>query len=71
VIVDYFDGGAGAMPPALDRVDTLESIDAVVARQPLNLNPPIPAAPRRRGRSPEPIGRLPSGPPRGCAADRL
>jgi hypothetical protein len=37
----------------------------------LSLNPPIPAAPRHRGRSPEPIGRDPSGSPRGCAADRL
>ena len=37
----------------------------------LSPNPPIPAAPRRRGRSPEPIGREPSGSPRGCAADRL
>jgi RNA-directed DNA polymerase len=37
----------------------------------LSPNPPIPAAPRHRGRSPEPIGRDPSGSPRGCAADRL
>ena len=32
--------------------------------------PPIPAAPRRRGRAPEPIGREPGGPPHDTAADR-
>ncbi len=37
----------------------------------LSLNPPIPAAPRRRGRSPEPIGRDPGGSPHECAADGL
>ncbi len=37
----------------------------------LSLNPPIPAVPRPRGRSPEPVGRDLSDPPRGCAADRL
>jgi len=33
--------------------------------------PPIPAAPRHRGRSPKSIDRDPSGPPRGSAVDRL
>jgi subtilisin family serine protease len=33
VIVDY-EHGVGSLPPALDRVDVLESIDAAVAREP-------------------------------------
>jgi hypothetical protein len=36
-----------------------------------NPDPPIPAASRRRGRSPEPIDRDPSDPPRGTAVNRL
>ena len=40
------------------------------AQRPLSPDPPIPAAPRRRCRSPVPIGRDPGGSPHGCAADR-
>ena len=54
---------AGHQRPARDR--PAEEVAA------LSLDPPFPAASRRRGRSPEPIDRDPSDPPRGTAVNRL
>ncbi len=69
---DRADGAAARRPRDGARADDdrrdASAASLVVIRSPA---PPILAASRHRGRSPEPVGREPGGPPHEIAADRL
>jgi len=74
MLVGSQSGGALRLgDPLVVQVERVDAPRGRVDLSPVELSPDpaIPAAPRHRGRSPEPIGREPGDPPHGTADDRL